>query len=489
MSNTELFRELAVTLDSSYLFVGFARSNDGDVSGNHGQSDLWLVKTDAMFNMKWSRCYGGSDLEWIRSTITTDSSNYFLTCSTLSNDGDITNHYGLLDIWIVKTDTSGGIVWQKSFGGGGDDILLDQITVGNRLFGVSQSFSNNYDVTGNHTGGGSDLWFTIIDNSGNLLYQNCLGGSLSEWGSMIIPLDFNRYFIAGGATSSDFDLSNNYGSEDYWALVVDSTASIVWQQSYGGSDLDRNYAATKVADGGYILVGITLSNDYDVSGNHGDEDIWVIKIDSLGSLEWQRCFGGSQPEGCSSISNTLDGGYLLAGHTWSNDGDITLNKGACDAWIIKLDSTGAIVWQKTIGGSDREEAYQAIEMGNGTIIVVGYTSSNDGDVFGNHGGGDAWVVVLDSLVSGVPEATYEGNAYTVYPNPARELFRVGGLKKNVPVQITVYDTYGKPVYEIHDVEGQNAGIRVDEWRNGVYFVSIACQGRQPVIRKLVVAHH
>lgn len=485
-SNGDKFYRFEVTEDSSFIFGGITSSWDGDVTGHHANSDVWLVKTDALFNLKWARCYGGYESDYFTYPLIIDDSNYYVIAYTESNDGDVTVQYGNGDIWLIKTDTAGTMVWQKSYGGSYGDLMFDQHLIQGKLFGIGSTLSNNWDVSGQI--GNGDVWMTVIDTSSNLLFQKCLGGSQGEHGRSIIPLSNNRLFVSAVSGSDDHDLTNNYGSADYWALVVDTSGNILWQLSYGGGGMDLNYSATVSTDGGFVLAGITYSNDHDVSGNHGDADIWVIKIDSTGNLQWQRCLGGSQQDLCYHISNTSDGGYLLAGYTWSNDGDITLNRGLSDAWIIKLDSTGNIVWQKTIGGSDGDDASMAKEMDNGTIVVVGYTGSNDWDVSGNHGGGDAWVVVLDSLASGVTEPIEAGHSLTVYPNPANESFRVGGLKSNAPTHIDAYDAYGSPVYEIKIDDEHQPVVTVNGWHNGLYLIKITIPGSAPVVRKLLVAH-
>ena len=132
--------------------------------------------------------------------------------------------------------------------------------------------------------------------------------------------------------------------------------NIEWQKTLGGTTTDYAYSIQQTTDGGYVVAGQTSSNDGDVSGNHGGYDIWVAKLNSTGATMWRKIFGGVGNDGAYSIQQTVDGGYIIAGITYSNDGDVSGNHGQTDAWVVKLNSLGAIVWQKTLGGTDRDHA-------------------------------------------------------------------------------------------------------------------------------------
>ncbi|MHA1651797.1 MAG: hypothetical protein ACTSYB_16515, partial [Candidatus Helarchaeota archaeon] len=191
----------------------------------------------------------------------------------------------------------------------------------------------------------------------------------------------------------------NHGGYDFWVVKLSSTGVIEWQKCLGGSNNDWVYSVQQTADGGYIVAGFTVSNDGDVSGNHDGEDFcdfWVVKLSSTGVIEWQKCLGGSNYERAYSVQQTADGGFIVAGETKSNDGDVSGNHGGYDFWVVKLSSTGVIEWQKCLGGINDEGAYSVQQTADGGYIVAGYTDSNDGDVSGKHGvcACDFWVVKL-----------------------------------------------------------------------------------------------
>ncbi|MDN5355316.1 MAG: hypothetical protein PWQ43_258 [Rikenellaceae bacterium] len=143
------------------------------------------------------------------------------------------------------------------------------------------------------------------------------------------------------------------------------------------------------------MAGGTWSNDGDMSGNHGGYDALVVKLNSSGNIEWQKCLGGTDNDFANSIQQSSDGGFIVAGETKSNDGDVSGNHGVYDYWVVKLNSSGDIEWQKCLGGTDYDYAYSIHQTSDGGFIVAGNTASNDGDVSGNHGASDAWVVKLN----------------------------------------------------------------------------------------------
>jgi len=176
------------------------------------------------------------------------------------------------------------------------------------------------------------------------------------------------------------------------------TQNISWQKSLGGSSYEAASSVQQTQDGGYIVAGTSGSSDGDVTGNHGGYDYWVAKLDSTGNTTWKKTFGGTSSDWISSIKQTQNGGYIIAGWSFSNDGDVTGNHGTTgtsDYWIVKLDSTGNITWEKTLGGTGDDVAKSIQQTQDGGYIIAGYSSSTDGDVTVNHGGNnDYWVVKL-----------------------------------------------------------------------------------------------
>jgi len=153
-----------------------------------------------------------------------------------------------------------------------------------------------------------------------------------------------------------------------------SAPAIEWKKYYGGSAHDIPESIQQTTDGGYIVAGWSLSNDGDISGNHGGRDVLVFKLNAKGEIVWQKSLGGSGEDIANYVRQTKDGGYIVAGTSSSNDGDLTQNRGEYDAWVIKLDSGGEILWQRPFGGSKYDEACSIQETTDGGYIFVGYLS-------------------------------------------------------------------------------------------------------------------
>src|ERR1043165_357284 len=171
--------------------------------------------------------------------------------------------------------------------------------------------------------------------------------------------------------------------------------SIQWQKSFGGTGTDYAASIQQTTDCGYIVAGQSYSIDGDLTINHGLNDYWIVKLDTAGSLEWQTDLGGSDYDLANSIQQTSDGGYVVAGYSKSNDNDVSGNHGLNDFWVVKLDMNGSLSWQKSLGGSGVDMAHSIQQTSDGGYIVAGISNSNDNDVSGNHGDFDYWVVKLD----------------------------------------------------------------------------------------------
>ncbi len=294
--------------------------------------------------INWQKCYGGPGDETGNFIVRTKDGGYIMTGFTDSVGGQVTSTHGAADVWVVKTDSLGIIKWQKTYGGSGDD------------------YGHGIQAT---TDGGYIL--------------GCIGGS------------------------GDGQQTGNHGQQDYWIVKLDSLGNITWEKSYGGPAADQLESIQLTRDGGYICAGTTWGTGGNVSGVMGQTDIWVIKLDSLGNLKWQKCLGGTNYDFGTCARQTPDNGYVVTGYTYSGDGDVTINYGSFDAFVAKLDSNGNLTWAHNYGGSGPDEANWPEPTPDGGYIVAGGLSSANGDglVRANHHGtansnDDIWVLKLSS---------------------------------------------------------------------------------------------
>ena len=310
--------------------------------------------------IEWQKSLGGSHEDIANSIVQTKDGGYIIAGHSNSIDGDTTWNWNN-DFWIVKLNNIGSIEWQKSFGGSNGDIAnsIKQTSDGGYII-AGKSNSNNVSVSGNH--GGNDYWIIKLDNNGILQWQKSLGGSLDDIAYSVDQVLDGGYVIAGKSNSNDGDVTNHHGSSMYydsWIVKLDTNGNIEWQNSIGGNNDDIGLSIKQTSDGGFIVGGNSWSNDGDVTGHHGptdnqyewNPDQWIVKLNSFGIIQWQKSFGGTGDDRVGSVEETDDGGYIIGGSSWSNDGDITGHKSRSDYWIVKINIIGDIQWEKSFGGS------------------------------------------------------------------------------------------------------------------------------------------
>jgi len=291
------------------------------------------------------------------------------------------------------------IVWQTSYGGSWDDEGLAVVEADNGSYIVAEhTYSPDFDIVGHHGSPGSpDALVLKYDADGNLLWQKCLGGTGGEVAFDMVATANGGCVLACSASSTNGDVIGVTGGSDFWLVGLDGSDNIIWQNVLGGSASDWRIFMDATADGGTVLCGETISSDGDVSFNHGVSDLWVVKLDGAGAIEWENSFGGSLAEYASAIVQNSAGGYYVCGQTKSNNGDVSGNHGGLfDTWVICLDSAGGLLWQRTMGGTGSDQCFGLSEDHHGGAICIGSSGPVDGDLPGNNGGGDLWVVDLDS---------------------------------------------------------------------------------------------
>lgn len=402
-SGNDTAQAIITTNDGGYAILGYSNSTDGDLSGKTiAVNDYWLLKLDADGNLEWSETYGGSEDDRGQSLIQTNDGGYVLTGYAMSSDGDGSVNKGFHDNWLLKLNAFGKIEWEKSFGFSGHDHSYDLLeTDDGGIFFVGFLDITSARADGNTEKGNSttahgvgEFWGTKIDASANLQWRGYYGGSSNDRAQAVVQADDGGYVMAGSTESNDFDIDNSRGSYDYWVVKVDALGNFKWQNSYGGSGIERAQDIAKTADGGYVITGNTFSTDKDISVSKGESDIWLVKIDDQGNLEWDASFGGSKFDAAQSITLSRDGGFIIAGNSKSIDQDLNANVGENDIWLLKTDANGKMVWQKTFGGQGLDYGFDALETADGSIVLVGESASIDINGLPNKGGSDAVLIKI-----------------------------------------------------------------------------------------------
>ena len=401
-ANNDSGQSVVATTDGGYAILGYTQSNDGDITDKQDESfDYWVLKFDAQDNLQWQKTYGGNGEDRGSDIIQTQDGGYAILGYSFSSSGDVTNNAGFQDFWLAKLDLNGNISWQRSFGFQGADSGISVIQTSDQGYLISGILDvtasggegNTSRQVQKHAGG--DYWVLKLDSVGNLQWSRYYGGNFTDTPKGIVQTSDNGFIIAGGSDSNDTDISGNIGSYDFWVIRISSEGDLVWEKSFGGSQIDEARAIIGTDDGNFIIAGDTRSNDNDVSNNNGAADLWIIKISPNGDLIWENTLGGSSFDVARSISKSQNSGFILSGSSRSSDLDVAENKGQNDAWILEVDDNGILLWEVTVGGSNIDFSYDVAQLNDGSIIGVGDSSSSDGDILFNKGFDDLLVIVLE----------------------------------------------------------------------------------------------
>jgi len=293
----DCFTDAQQTSDGGYILVGWT------YTFGTGEADAWIVRIDSSGNIVWQRSYGDANLHNAMAVQPTGDGGYLVVGG---NGGGTSPSYSA---WCIKLDSTGSVVWQRSYMGTSFRDIQPTSDGGHVLVGcatVSASFQ---------------AYCVKLGPTGNTVWQKAYGGSSDDYARSVRETSDGGYILAGTTGS---------GGGDAWCVKTDSAGSVVWQKTYDGSYLDTATSVLATSDGGYLFVGET-----DTLGA-GLSDTWCVKLDSTGNIVWQKAYGGGQRDFALGVQATGDDGYILAGGTSS------FGAGTLDTWCLKLTSTGDI---------------------------------------------------------------------------------------------------------------------------------------------------
>ena len=399
------------TTDGGFILGG---NSESGISGNKtetnsGTQDYWIVKLNSLGIVEWQNDLGGSAWDNFAGLDQTADGGFILIGDSKSGiSGDKTEALiggGFSDYWVIKLNSTGAIEWQNAIGGSNFDYgkSIQQTPDGGYIVGGKSSSSISGDKT-ESSHGGSDYWVLKLNASGAIEWQNTIGGNGNDDFQSLQLTSDGGYILAGYSVSGiSGDKSEAcFGEDDYWVVKINSSGIVEWENTIGGADNDQLYSVCQTLDGGYLLGGYSESNiSTDKSQPcFGEFDYWVIKLNSTGVIEWEKTIGGSSFDQLRNVHQDSDGGYLLGGFSESGISGFKTEPaiGVNDYWILKLNNIGDISWQNTIGGASTDELYTLSNTSDAGFIIGGLSWSgiNGDKTEPQYGSGDFWFIKLSS---------------------------------------------------------------------------------------------
>lgn len=418
-------RDVLPTADGGYLLTGY--TNNSVIT----DADLYVMKTDAQGNFVWEKSFGGNKPEYSYNMTATSDGNYFIVGYSQSFGG------GDYDIYLIKIDPAGTLLWQKTYGGFGNEEGRE----------IVPTSDGNYIIVGTTTSGTptQDATLIKIDLAGTVLWQKYYGGTGKEFGNSVKQC-LDGGFILGGQTYS----SGSNG--DTYVVKTDAAGNITWTNTYGTPLSDEAVSILENSDGTFTFAvrDSTASEDVNVR---------IIKTNATGTVIWNKTYGSTLKDTPKSICKTADGGYFVGAISrsfgWINP----------QMWLIKLNGAGDSSWTANFGGADHEHCYKAKEWDNG-YLSVGHSKSSGPSL-------KIMFVKMNSngaIVAGFNEHIAAVNNLNVYPNPSADgLIRITTIN-SISSKVKLTNALGQTVYagafensksnepQVIDLSGHQAGV-------------------------------
>ncbi|QNF31554.1 T9SS type A sorting domain-containing protein [Adhaeribacter swui] len=413
------------TSDGGYLVGG---SSVSGISGEKSEKNLaesyvdyWVLKIDAIGKKIWDKTYGGQNHDYLRALAETNDNGYLLGGTTYSDKGFDKNEpsRGLQDFWLVKVNSNGSKVDEKTYGGENYDDLIKILPAPENKYIIGGSSGSGISTDKTQASRGNyDYWLLQIQDKaapGKLTWDAGYGGTNRERLMTVLPTR-DGYLLGGFSLSSQDGTKSqtSFGANDFWLIKTEANGQKIWDKRYGGSANDYLNAIIPTADGGYLLGG---SSDSGQDGNksqssRGSRDYWIVKVNSQGTKQWDKRYGGSGFEDIRALATLPNGDYLLGGYSDSPaDGDKTENsQGQKDFWIVRIKPNGTKVWDRRYGGTADEELEALVVTNSGKIILGGSTNSGiSGQVsHRSRGSWDYWLLEIDDTGTLLWEKRYGG---------------------------------------------------------------------------------
>ncbi len=342
------------TEDGGFMLLGTTASK------GLGGFDIWLIKTDEGGDVVWDRTYGGFGDDFGETVIQTQDGGYVLVGDTFSKGA------GNADTWLIKIDNNGNVLWDRTFGGTEIEDVSPQTVI--------QTDDNGFAIIGNTTSKGAgdlDFWLIKTDWQGNLLWDQTFGGSGEDYARAIVQMDDGGFGLFGQT------VNKGAGGFDFWLVRTNGLGNQLWDQTYGRESGEFGYGLLKRDHGGLALFGSGAGK------GTATDDFLLILTDDDGNILSESLYGGLETDGARTFTQTIDGGFALAGTTNSQ------GAGAFDWWLVRTDKDGNQLWDRTFGGGGNEQILSIIQTADGGFALLGETESR------GQGNFDFWLIKTD----------------------------------------------------------------------------------------------
>ena len=435
--------KIIIVGNSSYTGIDGDKT-EMSCSPNPTDFDVWMLMVDNNFNVFWNKTIGGLNRDEIHGLETNKNGVIVFSGETLSDSScDISTFtQGNYDFWLCFLDSNGNKLLDSRYGSNSIEYGGKLVRSSNGdylIFGGSSG-----GISGDKTTpafGNRDFWLVRTDSLGNKLWDKTYGGNdtelaLSRHDYFFSSIKNNEYLIGGRSYSwiSGTISINGYGYSDAWVAKLDSVGNVIWDKRFGGNDVEFASKIIEVNDG-YLLLGASWSKTGGTISDTGIayNDVWIVKIDTSGNQLWEKRYGGIDDDFGIDIQEAPDGGFWVLGVTDSPAGyDVSEpSYGDRDYWIFKIDSVGNKIWDKRFGGPGVNEASSFIIMPDSSIFICGHADAGISAVKTDSGNGgyDYWIVHFNyyNNTTGI-HSTNTSHGITVSPNPTQSIINLKGLQ-------------------------------------------------------------
>lgn len=394
----DIARSMEVFDQGDLMLAGWTFSSDQE-KAEETRPDLWVTRWTSKGSLKWEKRYGTKKSSKGYAIQKCQDGGAIIVGSKTSGESGKKGPKGK-NAWILKIDGSGEVQWERSFGGSARDVArcVTLSSEGGYVIGVH---SRSSDGAFQKNRGSSDIWLLKIGKEGEVEWKKTFGGKDREEVRALQRTEKGGVIVTG-ATSSIIEGNAIKGDCDVWVLKVDENGELQWQKTFGGDGIDVGNDLTKGPNGNFFIGAVNSSHaGGDVSEHLGHEDVWILKVGPSGALLWDRVLGGSDNDHTTSIASSPDSGLVVGAITASSSEDDVSrpSHGKADHWLLKLDLSGDLVWERNYGGSKVDLARDAAPLSDGNYFLVGSSGSSDGMVSGNHGGKDLWSLKIKGTAS------------------------------------------------------------------------------------------